>query len=227
MSVIVARAGASGARWPRGLPGALLLTAAATAVFAYRQNVAGQVGGPISLEKALWLNYTITAWFVVPAFLVAHPALSRGPRRVLAWFLASMGARGVAELWLIYVAFAWSPLYGIAHDVFNIALVAALRRRGGGGREPSAAFDAGALRFCSSIQASLVAEILFAALFYRMGVHGDAVYFAPPTAEFAHINLLTRCVDVVVYADLARFLWRQRGPLLGRRAPLTTGAESP
>ncbi len=200
--------------------GALLLTGAASAVFYYRQNFAGQVGGPISIEKSLWLNYTITAWFVIPAFLVWHPALTRRLRTVLGWFLASMVARGVAELWLIYVAFGWSPLYGIAHDVVTIALIAVLRRRAE--REPARleAFEAAVLRFCTSIQASLVAEIAFAALFYRMGVHGDAVYFAPPTAAFAHINLLTRGVDVVVYADLARFLWRQRGPLFGRLAPV-------
>jgi hypothetical protein len=194
----------------------LLLTAATSALFYYRQNFAGQVGGPISIEKSLWLNYTITAWFVIPAFLVAHPALARPVRVILGWFLASMVARGVGELWLIYVVFGWSPIYGISHDVFNIALIAVLRRRKRGELDP---FNTAVLRFSTSIQLSLVAEIAFAALFYRMRVHDDAVYFAAPTPEFAHINLLTRCVDLLVYADLARFLWRQRGPLFGWPRP--------
>ena len=206
------------AGWPGAFGGALLLTVAASAVFYYRQNVAGQVGGPISIEKSLWLNYTLTAWFVVPAFLSAHPAVTPPVRRILAWFLASMVTRGVAELWLIYVTFGWSPIYGIGHDLFNIALIAVLRERARGERlDP---FNTAVRRFCTSIQVSLVAEIVFAALFYRMNVHRDAVYFAPPTEAFAHINLLTRYVDVVLYADLARFLWRQRGALFGRGAPL-------
>lgn len=227
MSVLVERAGLPARRaalWPEGFVAALLLVGAASVVFYYRQNFAGQVGGPISIEKSLWLNYAITAWFVIPAFLVAHPALSRPLRSVLGWFLANMLARGVVELWLIYVTFGWSPLYGIAHDVFSIVLIAVLRRRARLALAALDPFNAAVRRFCTSIQASLGAETVFAALFFGMGVHGDAVYFAPPTAAFAHINLLTRGVDVVVYADLALLFWRQRGPLFGRRA---TGAARP
>lgn len=205
---------------PRGLLAALLLTAACSAAFYYRQNFAGQVGGPISVEKQLWLNYTLTAWFVVPAFLVRHPALAAPLRWILGSFLASMVARGVAELWLIYISFGWSPIYGIAHDILNILLIAGLRaafRRQLAGTDP---FNASVGRFCTSIQLAFVAEIVFAALFYRMNVHADAVYFAAPTEEFAHINRLTRWVDVAVYADLLRFLWRQRGALFARPAPI-------
>jgi hypothetical protein len=214
------------APWPGGLLAALLLTCAASAVFYYRQNFAGQVGGPISMEKSLWLNYTMTAWFVVPAFLAWHGALDRSLRHVLGWFLASMAVRGVAELWLIYVTFGWSPIYGISHDVFNIALIAVLRRRARGDLVGLDGFNLAVRRFCTSLQGSLVAEIVFAALFYRMGVHQDAVYFAPPTEAFAHINLLTRCVDIVVYGDLAWFLWSQRRPLFGRPASMI-GAHLP
>lgn len=213
------------ARWSGGFLTALLVTAAASAVFYYRQNFAGQVGGPISIEKSLWLNYTLTAWFVVPAFLAWQPALTPPLRRVLVWFLASMVTRGVAELWLIYVTFGWSPVYGITHDLFNVALIAALRPRArteGGRLDP---FNAAVRRFCTSIQVSLVAEVVFATLFYRMNVHRDAVYFAPPTEAFAHINLLTRYVDIVLYTDLAWFLWRQRGTLFARTA-VSSGAQS-
>jgi hypothetical protein len=211
----------AGARWPRGFAAALVLTAAASAVFSYRQNFAGQIGGPISLEKSLWLNYTITAWFIVPVFLVGHPALDRSLRHVLGGFLVSMAARGIAELWLIYITLGWSPLYGISHDIFNIALIAALRQRALGDGVVLDRFNRTVRRFCTSLQGSLLAEIVFAALFYRMGVHQDAVYFAPETEAFAHINRLTRCVDLVVYSDLAWFLWSQRRPLFGRPAPVT------
>ena len=201
-------------RPPRaGLFYALALTAAASAVLYYRQNFAGQVGGHISLEKALWLNYAITAWFVLPAFLVRHPAVDRPLRLILGSFLLSMIARGLVELWLIYVSFGWSPVYGIAHDLFCIALIGALRRGRRRWLAGADAFNTAVRRFSASLQLALVAEIVFAALFYRMGVHRDAVYFAPPTAAFAHINLLTRWVDMAVYTDLALFFWRQRHTL--------------
>jgi hypothetical protein len=222
------------ARWQRGLLAAILGMAAVSAVFYYRQNFAGHVGGPMSVEKILWLNYAITAWFVVPAFLLRQPALDGSLRLVLGGFLASMVGRGLAELWLIYVTFGWSPIYGIAHDLFSIGLIAALRRarRGRAGCDPVGAaggdaldaagrdaFNAAARRFTTSLQLTLVAEIVFAALFYRMGVHEDAVYFAPPTEAFAHINRLTRWVDVAVYTDLAVFLWRMRRALAPAARP--------
>jgi hypothetical protein len=70
----------------------------------------------------------------------------------------------------------------------------------------------------TSIRWSLLAESVFAALFYRMAVHQDAVYFAPPTEAFAHINLLTRWVDVAAYTSLIVFLWRRRDALFTRPA---------
>ncbi|HXH82265.1 MAG TPA: hypothetical protein VNN07_04970, partial [Candidatus Tectomicrobia bacterium] len=196
---------------------ALLATAAVSGAFYYGQNHAGVVGGPISVEKMLWLHYAITTWFVVPAFLVAHRAVHPSLRRVLGAFLASMLARGAIELWLIYVAFAWSPLYGIAHDLSCIALIAALRRAAPADLDP---FNRGVRRFLANIQLALVAEIAFAELFHATGAHRDAVYFAAATPEFAHINALTRVVDAAFYADLGVFLWRHRRPLLGRPAPL-------
>lgn len=206
------------ARWHGRLLYALLVTAAGSAVFYYRQNFMGQVGGPISVEKIFWLNYTITARFVVPAFLLRHPAVDRPLRVILASFLASMVARGVVELWLIYVAFGWSPLYGIAHNVCNSALIAVLCRTLDRRAAGVDAFNAGVRRFVTSIRGSLVAECVFASLFYRMYVHQEAVYFAAPTEAFAHINLLTRWVDVLVYTDLGLFLWRQRRALFTRPA---------
>jgi hypothetical protein len=203
--------------------GALALTAAAGVVFYYRQNHAGQVGGPISVEKMLWLHYAILAWFVIPACLLRHPDLARPLRVILGGFLASMLGRGVIELWLIYVAFGWSPLYGIAHNLANLALLAVLGRRFRPDLGALVGFNAGVRRFLGSIRLSLVAESVFALLFYRMQVHQDAVYFASPTEAFAHINLLTRWVDAAVYTDLALFLWRHRRALF-TRAPAIVAA---
>jgi hypothetical protein len=208
----------SSGRWHGELLYALLLVAAAAVVFYYRQNHAGQVGGPISVEKILWLHYAIVAWYVIPAGLLRHPALAPSLRVILGSFLASMLARGVIELWLIYVAFGWSPLYGIAHNLTNMALFAVLCRRHRAELAGLRGFDVGVRRFVGSIRLSLVAESVFALLFYRMQVHQEAIYFASPTEAFAHINLLTRWVDAVVYTDLAIFLWRYRQALF-RRPP--------
>jgi hypothetical protein len=199
---------------PRGLAWALAAVALASAIFYYRQNVAGQLGGPMSVEKILWLNYAISAWFVLPAWLTRHPALHPALRLILGVFLAGMVARGATELWLLYVTLGWDPLYGITHDLASVALIGALRYRFRRRLAGLGGFDGDARRFLWSLQAGLAAEILFAALFRRIGVHDQAVYFAADTAAFAHINLLTRVVDVAVYADLARLLWRQRARLL-------------
>jgi hypothetical protein len=198
---------------------AVVGVAVASAVFCYRQNVAGQMGGPMSVEKILWLNYAITAWFVVPFFLARHPWVDPALRRILGLFLLGMVARGAIELWLLYVAVSWDPLYGIAHDLASIALIGVLRHRLPSRLARRGRLDGDVRAVLGSLQAGLVAEIVFAILFRRMGVHGQAVYFAADTAEFAHINLLTRVVDVLVYADLARFLWRQRARLFFHATP--------
>lgn len=202
-------------RWSGGLLYAIAAIGLASAVFAYRQNVLGQVGGPISIEKSLWLNYTMTAWIVVPLSLARHAALDPATRRVFMGLLVSMLARTLVELPLIYVTFGWSPLYGIAHDLFTIGLVGALRQVARTGPDATHdAFHRAARRYSAVIQLAFGAEIVFAALFYRMAVHERAVYFAAATEEFRHINLLTRWVDVAVYSHLAHFLWTQRRPLL-------------
>ncbi len=208
----------SGHAWHGEMLYGLLGMAAFSAVFYWRQNYAGQVGGPMSVEKILWLNYALTAWFVVPAFLLRRPDLAPPLRVILGAFLASMLGRGGVELWLIYVAFGWSPLYGIAHNLANLALFAVLCRRYRDRLAALDGFDAGVCGFVTSIRLSLVAESVFAALFYRMAVHQDAIYFAPPTEAFAHINLLTRAVDVAVYGYLGAFLWRHRLALFTRPA---------
>ena len=197
--------------WRGGLLYGIAGVCVLSSVLYYRQNVAGQVGGPISVEKILWLNYTIIAWFVIPFGLLCQSGLDRALRIILATFLASMIGRAAIELPLIYVVFGWTPMYGIAHDLFNIGLIAAFRIAFKDRLDRlSDSFNLGVRRFCTTIQGALIAEIIFAALFYRMRVHQDAVYFAPPTEAFRHINVLTRWVDVAVYTDLGLFLWRQR-----------------
>ena len=178
-------------------PGSLLTAAAALALFSaffyWRQNYRGQIGGAISVAKLLWLDYAILAWIVMPAFLVASPQVSPAWRRLFTIHLINFGARAVIELILLYVFVAWSPVYGIAHDVFSIALIAWL-----------APHDGSLLYHYSwTIRAGLVCEIVFAALFHRLTSKERAIWFASDSPRFRLINRLTIAVDVVMVGDLA------------------------
>ena len=185
--------------------------------FGVRQNVSPVIGGPISLPKLLWLNYALLGWFVVPWFLWQHQQVIPSVRRIFAAHLISMCTRGVIELWMLYVTVSWSPIYGITQDLFQIGLITAFRVIS---RRPPAPiedrFSQAVRRFCTSIQLSLCAEIIFAALFYQTGAHRQAIYFASSTEPYRFINTITVLVDIAVYANLAIFLWKQRAALFRR-----------
>ena len=208
-----------GASYQGSLLYALAAVTALVTAFGVRQNVSPVIGGPISLPKLLWLNYALLGWFVVPWFLWRHQAVTRSARRIFASHLISLCTRSVVELWMLYVTVSWSPLYGITQDVFQIGLIAAFRAIS---RRPPAPiedrFNQAVRRFCTSIQLSLCAEIVFAALFYQTGAHRQAIYFASPTAPYRFINTLTVLVDIAAYANLAIFLWTQRTVLFRRLA---------
>src|SRR5262245_36539824 len=103
----------------------------AALVFRHGQNAGGRIGGPISWPKLLWLTYTLAAWFVAAFFFWRSAQVAPARRRAYGWHLASFTARGLIELWLIYVAVAWIPPYGITHDVLDIALITAVTRGAG------------------------------------------------------------------------------------------------
>jgi hypothetical protein len=201
--------------WPRF---ALLWAAAAlgaiSLVFYYRQNFAGQLGGRMAFVKLLWLDYSLVALFLVPFFFWRSPAVSSGLRRIHGAHLASFAVRGVIELWLLYVTIRWIPPYGIAHDVFAIALITLLLAR----HRPTASASApnrAARQFLTALRVSLAVEILLAWLFYRATGGRIGIYFADDGARFALINGLTWVAVLAAYANLARTLWLGRGPLLG------------
>lgn len=221
-ALLGARRDATDLRRERSPGAALLYALAATAIlsaaFALRQNTSPVTGGPISIPKILWLNYAVMAWFVTPAFLARDRRVPATLRRIFGIHLLSMVARGLVELWMLYVTLGWSPLYGIAHDSFQIGLIASLRL---GSREHGSSPFAGSDRrfrgFLTAIQCGLVAEIVFAWLFFETGVHRQAIYFASTDPAYDFINGLTLCVVVVAYAHLVSFLWKQRSIPLPRR----------
>src|SRR5262245_51583560 len=193
----------------------LLLAALA---FRHGQNAAGRIGGPISWPKLVWLTYALAGWFLVAFFFWRSDQIAPAWRRAYGAHLLSFAVRGLAELWLIYVAVAWIPPYGIAHDLFDIALITALARGAG---PPRSAADRAARHFLWSIRLTLCCEIVFAWLFHRAADARTGVYFASSDPYWALINRLTTLVVVVAWPDLVRMLW------IGRDALFPTGRGEP
>ncbi|HZG43122.1 MAG TPA: hypothetical protein VEY93_09180 [Longimicrobium sp.] len=188
-----------------GVPGWLLVAAGVTAAvfaFARKQNRGERVGGPISLPKTLWLNYTLISWFVLPGALLRRDDLSPGARAALQAHLMSFVARGSAEMWLLYRTHAWRVAYGVGHDALDLALITVALRRGGRG----GAADGVARRHLDAIRATLLFEMAFASLFH-LAIGGktkgeDGIYFASNEPQFRRINALTAAVDVAAYARM-------------------------
>jgi hypothetical protein len=192
----------------RKVPVWLVVAAGVSALvyrFARKQNRGERVGGPISLPKSLWLNYTLLSWFVIPAALLRREGLSPGNRAALRAHLLSFTARGAAEMWMLYRTHSWRCVYGVGHDAIDLAMLSVMMRSR---REESREGVNGiARRHLDSIRATLVAEMVFATLF-NSTVAGqtqgqDGIYFASDEPHFRLINNLTATVDVLAYARLA------------------------
>lgn len=173
--------------------------------FARKQNRGERMGGPISLPKSLWLNYTLLSWFVIPAELLRRQGLSPGNRAALRAHLLSFTARGAVEMWMLYRTHSWRCAYGVGHDAIDLAMLSVMMHPGRG--ESREGVDGVARRHLDSIRATLVAEMVFASLF-NSTVAGqtqgqDGIYFASDEPHFRAINNLTGAVDVVAYARLA------------------------
>ena len=197
-----------------GLLYAIALVTLIQIFLGFRQNTAEVVGGPISVPKLLWLNYTIIAWFVVPWFLWRYPQVALPLRQIFAIHLLSMGLRGAIELWLCYRTITWHPFYGITHDLFQLGLLTSLQ-----GllhiRTASAvdAFNRHVDWFVCIVQLSLIVEVVFALLYYRTGLYQQAIYFIPPTPPHRFNNTLTVIVEMLLYTQLVAFLWSQHSTL--------------
>jgi hypothetical protein len=195
----------------------VVLGALAVAALAFRhgQNAGGRIGGPISWPKLLWLTYTLAAWGVVAFFFWRSPQVGRGLRRVFGLHLASFAVRALAELYLIYIAVAWIPPYGIGHDLLDIGLITWARRAAGPARLGA---DRVAARFLTSIRLTLCCEIVFAWLFHRAADARTGVYFASDDPYWALINRLTTAVLLLAWPDLLHVLWTGRDALFPVRS---------
>lgn len=183
----------------------------ATAVFHVLQNRMALTGGGVAWSKSAWLGCAILFWFVLPALLVSDSRLPAAWRMPFSLLLFLMGLRGVIELWMLYVAHNWSPLYGIAHDAVCLAALWGLAFRAAAG---TASMQRAGLPWTVCIHAIatgllFIPEMYFAwymqANFSTKGDH--PVYFVPDDAAHAHVLALTAAVDAATVLYLPGFLY--------------------
>ena len=180
--------------------------ALATGVFAWRQNHAHIVGGPISVAKTWWLGCTLTVFFALPFALWKNARLAPAVRALFGWVFASFAARGAVELAIIYGTRGWKCGYGIAHDLFTLVLAEALARRV---QNPGPA-DRRALHFKWLLQATLLIEAYMAWRFRQIASPAQGIYFAADTPEFRAINEITLIAVTAVLGATAWFLANTR-----------------
>ncbi|MBX3249983.1 MAG: hypothetical protein KF901_22590 [Myxococcales bacterium] len=166
---------------------------------------AGALGGRISRAKAAWLTFAVLFWLGVCPLLALEPSLPTRWRVVLGVFAAQFWLRGLVELYLLYVTKSWRPPYGIAHDLFSLALVLALVALPGGfPLEPAHLVG---LAASTLVALSLVAETYYAWVFFQL-VEGkttgdEGVWFADQEdPRFVRVNRLTAALNVPLYVGL-------------------------
>lgn len=187
---------------------ALLIVSAL--VFYVFQNRYAPVGGSIAPSKLAWLAFAILFWIVLPAFLALDRRVPDALRQAFAVLFVLMAARGVVELWMLYVTLGWSPWYGIAHDVVCVAAIAvcAIRaqRRGAYARPPG-----GWVGVHLAVTAAMfLPEIYFAHyMVTNFATTGEgAIYFVPGDPRHRTVLQVTATAAglLAVYAPV--FLWR-------------------
>ena len=184
---------------------ALLVAAFA---FFWFQNQYKPVGGDISWAKLFWLMYAVLIWFALPVLLAADPRLSPFWRRPFAALALLMLARGLVEMWMLYVTLNWSPWYGIGHDIACMATLAILAwplRK-----HRTHAVERTVFMHLIVTTVIFLPEIYFA---WYMQAHftttgNSAVYFVPDDPRYSDVLTVTTAVVVFLSAYLPLFLYR-------------------
>lgn len=178
-----------------------------TFLFASFQNRVGWVGGPISLAKTLWLNFTLLVFLVLPLCLWRNQRLAPHVRVLFGVVFVSFALRGVAELYILYFTHAWECIYGIGHDLLTFAAIVWCRRRSAVKHLPH---DQRALAFATLVQVALLVEGFMAWQFSRLASPADGIYFADDNAHFRFVNNASWVAAALGYPLLGQFLWRTR-----------------
>jgi len=175
--------------------------------FMLMQNSTRVVGGHISLPKALWLDWTLTTFYVLPFFLWRNRALAAAIRSLFGWLLLSFVLRGIAELVVIYATHDWRCLYGIGHNALTLALAAFLFFQL---PRHLLTADRRTMVFLLIYVTTLVFESVNAWQFSLLANPANGVYFAADTPHFAFVNRLTWMELTCLWPLFCWFLWKTR-----------------
>ena len=197
-----------------GLRIAVLAAATATlslaVVFHVVQNGLALTGGDVALSKSVWLGLALLFWIVLPALILCDPGLALQTRRPFLLLLLLMGARALAEPWMLYLFKNWSPSYGIVHDLVCLAVLwgYAVRLHGARVSGQGSATTMSMLLHCFATGALFIPEIYYA--WYMQShftTHGDhPVYFVPDDGSHRVVLAVTAAVDLLAIAYLGFFL---------------------
>ncbi len=86
------------------------------------QNTRQSIGGKMSSAKAFWLGYALFNYFIFPIylyFLFEEETLQTSMTIIIALFYFRMLIQG----FLMFATRNWIPIYGIAYNIFSVAVV--------------------------------------------------------------------------------------------------------
>ena len=176
----------------------------AATCFYFAQNAGRLEGGEIALPKLIWLSYAILFWFCLPALLIVDKRIKPGWRKIYVVFLVNMLIRAVIELLMMYVYRNWSPYYGIAHDVFSIALLGGLLLIYRNELKPDIFFG-----FALTVVFMFFVEIGFVLYMLANVVErGTTIYFVPDGDGHAGVLRITWLVVLILTAYI--FMFKRR-----------------
>ncbi len=184
----------------------LVALLAALCILGVAQNLHLLPGGRISLAKFLWLFSALALWIVTPIYVALEPRFSAGIRWCAKVFAVLFLARGVIELWMMFVTLNWSPLYGIAHDLCCLVFIV----YGLAVFTPQSPADKVALGFFVLMAMMLPFEIFFA-WYMKFVVQlklGSTVYYVPNQPEYFFVLTVT-WIAVVMALPLLIFNTRR------------------
>lgn len=177
--------------------------------FYFLQNHIGLIGGKIALSKMVWLTYAVLFWLGFPLFIALDSRTSVMLGHGFRFLLMSMVVRGFVELWMLYVSNNWSPLYGIAHDVFCIIGLVFFLTRAWQTGEPRASQPSGELFVHGIVTTLLFLPEIYFAWYMRINFNtqgGNAIYFVPDVPQHFLVLLITISIDIILTIYLVLFL---------------------
>lgn len=165
------------------------------------QNAGVLPGGQVAPVKMAWLAYAILIWYLLPGLILFDARISPTVRLAVTVLLVSMLARGVVELYMMYVTANWHPWMGIGHNLLTFSLMLAVLV------VTFPTMDKLYWSYLAVATAMFVPETGFAwYMLLNASAPGSVVYFVPDDAQHKWIMILTFGCIVALSAYLFFFL---------------------